>query len=154
MKKIPEALQGFLLPYNWDVTKVWALDAPSQQLHIDTLAFMFELPFWSSVKGEMRFDVKPIDVLNDPSLHPHQWQRVIQADLRYPIDLIYSNNRYYILDGLHRLARLKQQGLTTVKVRIHSPNIQDFIEIKSLVALFPTEFSPSLYNPWRNPSYA
>ncbi|MFO6425498.1 hypothetical protein [Motilimonas sp. KMU-193] len=133
-KYIPKELKGFILPFNWDVNKVWGLLAPIEDVELSDFEFLFELPFWSSrPNAGMLFDISPNQVLANMYLYPHQKERVEKADIQYPIDFIFENGTYYILDGLHRLARHKLLGNRTVKVRRHKLEIRTKIQVnKSL----------------------
>jgi hypothetical protein len=46
-------------------------------------------------------------------------------DFYFPLDFIYDSGNFYILDGLHRLARLKLENAPQVKVRKHSIDVID-----------------------------
>ena len=41
----------------------------------------------------------------------------MQADLSHPIDIMKNKGRWLILDGLHRLVKLKIQGKEKIRVR-------------------------------------
>jgi hypothetical protein len=45
-------------------------------------------------------------------------EKIEKADTSYPIDIMENKGRWLILDGLHRLVKLYEQGEKTVKVRI------------------------------------
>ncbi|MFD2177169.1 hypothetical protein [Veronia pacifica] len=129
-KYIPKELEKFILPFNWDVKKVWELPAPIEDAEMSVFEFMFDLPFWSSrPNAGMLFDISPNEVLENMNLYPHQKDRVENADIQYPIDLIFENGTYYILDGLHRLARHKLMGNKTIKARRHKLEIRTKIQV-------------------------
>jgi hypothetical protein len=129
-KYIPSELKDFILPFNWDVKKVWELPAQIEEVELSTFEFMFDLPFWSSrPNAGMLFDVSPNEVLENFPAYPHQRERVENADIRYPIDFIFENDSYYILDGLHRLARYKLMGRKTIKIRKHKLEIRAKIQV-------------------------
>lgn len=131
IKTVPTPLQDVILPFNWDVRKVWALPAAVQAHPLTQFSHLFDLPLWSSrPNAGMLFDLTPNAVLASPHRYPHQQERLAQADTRYPIDVILHNDRYFILDGLHRLARLAQQQCATVSVRCHPLSIRVQIEVE------------------------
>ena len=39
------------------------------------------------------------------------------ADLRYPLDLLFRNDRWVVLDGVHRLLKADLLGLSIIQVR-------------------------------------
>ncbi len=120
-KKIPLSLQDHLLPFNWDVKKVWKLSAPLQEKSIQEFLYLLALPFWTKEAGcGMKFNVTPLEVLTDPNLSPWQYERVVSADTTFPLDFVSFEKRLCVLDGLHRLANLYRLGADKVLVRIHS----------------------------------
>ena len=130
-KTIPPKLKHHILPFNWDVTKIWSLPAPISQESIQTYTYLLELPLWSSVPGKgMLFDTSPMDVLNQPARFPHQTQRIQQADISYPIDFIIYQQRKWILDGVHRLAKYYNHNAIQIPVRIHPKTIIPLIRTK------------------------
>lgn len=123
-KSIPGHLQAYILPFNWDVRLVWSLATPAQDIKRIDLDHLLMLPLWSSIpKSGMLFDISPIEVLENPHRSPHQFERVSQADTSYPIDLLEYNQSRWILDGVHRLAKIYQRRSEWIKVRVHPKEI-------------------------------
>jgi hypothetical protein len=54
---------------------------------------------------------RPRAVMEQPERHLGHWQRLMQADLAYSLDLFRYNGRWVIMDGYLRLARLWCRGL-------------------------------------------
>jgi len=128
-KLIPPELKRHILPFNWDVTAVWSLEAQVKSEPIQTYTYLLELPLWSSASGQgMLFDTRPMDVLNHPERFPHQTQRIQQAETGHPIEMIMYQNRKWILDGVHRIAKLYGQEATQVAVRTHTEDIVPLIQ--------------------------
>lgn len=124
MKILPDILADHILPFDWDVRLVWMEDAEVLRWPITELTHLLDLPLWSSVPGRgMLFDISPREVLASPDRSPHQHLRVLQADLAFPIDLLHYRERFWILDGVHRLAKLALMGEGFVSVRVHSEAI-------------------------------
>ena len=48
-KRIPEKLKDHILPFNWDVRAVWALDAAIIRRPRKEFDYLFELALWPSV---------------------------------------------------------------------------------------------------------
>jgi len=42
---------------------------------------------------------------------------MLKAENTYPIDIFFANGKWYVLDGLHRFAKLYLQGEKEVQVR-------------------------------------
>lgn len=129
-KQLPSELVPFVLPFNWDVTRVWALTAAVEYRPIAEFRAYFDLPFWSSrANAGMLFDLTPNQVLKHPERYPHQQARLEQADLEYPVDFIVDNQQFYILDGLHRMTRLRQLGHHAFALRCHTMSVRPMIEV-------------------------
>ena len=47
-----------------------------------------------------------------------EYDRIMNSDISYPIDVMENKGRLVILDGLHRLVKCKILGMDKVKVRI------------------------------------
>jgi len=115
-RELPEIIQQVGFDFHWDAHKVWAIEAPVEDMRLDELAWHFDVPFlWKRPNGY--YDVLPRDVLDRPDQHALEYARTMQADTSYPIDIMRHNGRWVILDGLHRLMKLSAEGATIVKVR-------------------------------------
>ena len=66
----------------------------------------------------MLFNLKPNDVIRNPGKHPFHDNRIAEADLSYPLEMMFTVDRFAILDGIHRLAKYAMQGIEEVRVRI------------------------------------
>jgi hypothetical protein len=106
----------------WHTDKLWALPTPVSTVNLADLRWHLELPVWRSTPTT-RFDLSPKQVLEAPSEHPAHWQRVLAADLSYPLDLFESYGRWVIMDGYHRLARLAVEDSPTARVRYHDHSL-------------------------------
>ncbi len=129
MKLLPPILVDHILPFNWDVRKVWQLSADVIDEKVDQFLYLMDLPLWSDIPNSgMLFNISPREALNDPERSPHQINRVLNADTRYPLDFLRMNSKLWILDGVHRLAKLIMQGAEYLSIRIHEENVQPLIE--------------------------
>lgn len=129
-KAIPEILKNHILPFNWDVRKVWAIEAEVVQVPCSEFTYLLELPLWSSVpKRGLLFNVRPIEVIRDPSVSTYQARRLDQTELEYPIDILLMQDRRWVLDGVHRIAKHFILKHSTIPIRYHNENF--ISEIKS-----------------------
>jgi len=123
-KRIPGTLKDYILPFNWDVKTVWSLEAPTRKVNRSSLDYLLHLPLWSSIPGKgMQFDISPLEVIQDPTRSPHQAKRIENTDTIYPIDMIELEGKLWILDGIHRLAKLYVLGVDYICVRIHHASV-------------------------------
>ena len=100
---MPEELRAVFPPTRWQLDKLWALDLKVEPVEVADLVWMFELPLWQ-LDGE-RFKVTPNQVAETPmNFRPH-YQRVMDADLDFPINLVAYRGRLVVLDGVHRLLK-------------------------------------------------
>jgi len=97
--------------FRWDEKKVWELDLPVEEIDINELTWHFEIPFWN------RYTLTAREVQDHPELWREEYERTMQADLTYPIDIKWHKGRWVIMDGLHRLLKASILDLKTVQVR-------------------------------------
>jgi hypothetical protein len=113
----PDPLRGIWPDFDWENERVWAVEAPTGEMAVSDLAWLLDLPLWSTRPPEPLFDLRPRAVLEDQAQHAGHAQRIATADLQYPLDLFEVNGRWVVLDGVHRLARLTQDGARRAAVR-------------------------------------
>ncbi|HEY9339757.1 hypothetical protein [Kribbella sp. NPDC050459] len=100
---MPETLREVFPPYRWQLAKLWELDLKVEPVEIADLVWMFDLPLWQ-LEGE-RFRVTPHQVAETPMNFRAHYQRVMDADLDFPINLVAYRGRLVVLDGVHRLLK-------------------------------------------------
>jgi hypothetical protein len=128
-KIVPESLRDYILPFNWNVHKVWALEANVVQVPCSDFVHLLRLPLWSSKPNQgLLFDLCPMDVIRNPNISIHQAKRLQETQLRYPIDVLVMNERRWILDGVHRLAKHFVSNSSVLSVRFHDESIFPAIE--------------------------
>jgi hypothetical protein len=81
----------------------------------DSLRWHLDLP-WLRHEGKP-FQVTPAQVKADPARYQEQYRRTVAADLGCPLDLLFRNGRWVVLDGIHRLLKADLLGLSTIQVR-------------------------------------
>lgn len=115
-RELPAIIQGVGFDFSWDERKVWELNFPEEEMPIEELAWHFDIPFiWSKPDGY--YDIKPSEVIEHPDQHPEEYERTMQSDTSYPIDIMFWKERWLILDGLHRLMKQSIEGVEIVRVR-------------------------------------
>lgn len=112
---MPKIIQEVGFDFDWKSKKVWALKYPAEEINIKELEWHFDIPFWNTKGGY--YDLTPNQVINHPTQFREEYERTMKADLTCPIDIMKNKGRWLILDGLHRLVKMKILGDTAVKVR-------------------------------------
>jgi len=129
-KVVPTILQEHILPFDWDVRKVWELKAEVSEVPTSEFTYLLKLPLWSSVpKQGLLFDICPMDVIRNPKVSMHQAQRLQQTDIRHPIDVLVAWNKLWILDGVHRIAKQFTLNRDFISVRFHTESIIPIIKL-------------------------
>lgn len=113
---IPDSVLEYGFDFDWDEETVWKLDYPTQEISIEVLEWHFNIPFWNW--NNEWYVLKPKDVINDSERYKSQYDRVMESDISYPIDIMENKGRFVILDGLHRLVKCKLLDMKKIKVRI------------------------------------
>lgn len=114
--EIPKSVLEYGFDFSWDEEEVWKLMYPMEEIDISELEWHFEIPFWEWNDGH--YNLTPNQVLNDPEKYADQYERIMNSDISYPIDIMENKGRYVILDGLHRLVKCKILRMNKVNVRI------------------------------------
>jgi len=100
---MPDSVREVFPTTRWQLAKLWALQLRTEPIEVADLIWMFDLPLWQ-LNGR-RFKVTPNQVAATPmNFRPH-YERVMEADLDYPIHLVAYRGRLVVLDGVHRLAK-------------------------------------------------
>lgn len=115
-RKLPSIIEEVGFDFDWDEKKVWALELPVEEVKIDELTWHLDIPFLFT-KPNGYYDLKPSQVLENPDDFNEEYSRTINADLSFPIDVMFWRGRWVILDGLHRLMKANLQGQEEVSVR-------------------------------------
>jgi hypothetical protein len=100
---MPAELREVFPPTSWQLDKLWALGLKVEPVEVADLVWMFELPLWQ-LDGE-RFKITPNQVAETPMNYRPHYQRVMDADLDFPINLVAYRGRLVVLDGVHRLLK-------------------------------------------------
>jgi hypothetical protein len=116
---LPLHLDGVFFNDVWETARVWSLPTEASVVPFEDLEWHLDLKVWSTVRPEPRWDLSPRTVLLRPDLHPRHWQRILRADLSFPLEMFQQRERWVVLDGYHRLARHCLEQSSQVAVRRH-----------------------------------
>jgi len=121
---LPAELRGIFFDFLWDEPSVWALPTQAEEVPLREVAWHLDLPVWSTVPGQPRFDLRPHTVLLHPERWPGHWRLIHDAQVEYPLEMLENGGRWVLLDGYHRLCRLVLEGAGTVRVRRHPEELR------------------------------
>ena len=134
---MPDSVRRSLLPWEWSRDQLWALALPARSMPLQTLQSVFQVPLWRGEDGTP-FATRPDDVLAAPERYPSQFDRMLQANLAYPVDITRWRGAWIVLDGVHRLLKAAHLGLAEVAAR------EVPCELYAAFAVTPQAVSPSL----------
>ncbi len=113
---------AFDLPFWRDNEKLWALDVPTEEMQIDELRWILDIPFWENEQGDIV--IAPNEVIQNADQYPGHRDRINGGDTSFPLDIMKNRKgKWLTLDGLHRLVKLVLEGASTVQVRKIPPEL-------------------------------
>lgn len=115
-ENIPQSVLEYGFDFDWDEKDIWDLNYPVEYMNIEVLEWHFDIPFWDW--NNECYNLTPNQVLKDKEKYKEQYDRIMNSNIDYPIDIMENKGRYVILDGLHRLVKYKIYGYKEIKVRI------------------------------------
>ncbi|MGR3662062.1 MAG: hypothetical protein ACU0CA_12885 [Paracoccaceae bacterium] len=118
---IDDVIDRYWYAIDWDVATIWALELPVDEISVDKLVWQMDVPVWPDAAGAP-YTVTPNQVLQNIGQNRREYERVLKADLRYPIEVFRIKQRLMILDGIHRLARTIMLGSRKISVRFVPEN--------------------------------
>lgn len=113
--ELPKIIKEVGFDFNWSEEKVWALDMPVEYMGVAELEWHLDVPFWWTSGGF--YNLTPREVVNNPEKYKEEYERVLKADLKHPLDVMFWRGRWLFLDGLHRFVKAYLAGEKAVKVR-------------------------------------
>lgn len=85
---------------------------PVTKINVSDLVKTLEYQGWGNPSKGIRYSA--LDVLEKPKKYPDDYERIINADLSYPI--IITKN--YIVDGVHRLTKAHLEGKKSIRAYV------------------------------------
>ncbi len=71
----------------------------------------------------MLFDLNPREVITSPQNYPYHCKRIYKADISYPICMTTYQDREIVIDGIHRLTKIVERKIRTIKVKILNEDV-------------------------------
>lgn len=118
--KIPDILNYW---FKIDEPKLWAITTiPVEEIFIADIEYNMDIPYLEK-EGSDDWNLTPRMLIEDFANQPsHAWA-VNRADTTYPIELYLHQDKWIILDWVHRFTKTVMQWHKTIKVRKISPDI-------------------------------
>ncbi len=117
VSKKPKIIEDVGFDFDWDVEKVWKLDIPVTQIDMKNLIWHFDIPFWDKDDTD-DWNLTPWEFIRGESNTKGHQNKISEADLSHPIDIMENKGRLQILDGLHRLVKAYSLGMREINARI------------------------------------
>lgn len=113
---------SFDLPFWRDNSKLWALEVPVEEMSIDELRWIMDVPFWEDEDGNIV--ITPNEVIQNLDKYPDHRDRIQNSDPSFPLDIMKNKKGEWLtLDGLHRLVKEMLDGKIVVRVRKVPPEL-------------------------------
>lgn len=117
--EVPELIRRTCPEFEIDARLLWDLELQPQPIAVNAVSWMLELPVWPE-RG-IPFALRPVDVIRSPVQHPEHAQRIANASLGFPIEVVPYRNRLVILEGCHRTSKAVIDSKPTILARVVPP---------------------------------
>lgn len=115
-KRPPRILTDVGLSMFVDTVKLRELPLPTVEIIIEKLLWHLDMPVWDK-DGTDDWNCTPREVMRKEKDTTTHQKKVEEADTSYPIIITEKDNRYVILDGVHRLVKIYTSGGKTIKAK-------------------------------------
>jgi hypothetical protein len=109
----------------YDVNKLWnkTEDLKTHRIYLHKIIHNLDKDLWTIfINGKAKY-ITPNQVIKNPYLSTHDFCKIMNSDLSYPIIIYNSDGDLDVLDGLHRLAKSVILKRKTIKVKCVSNDI-------------------------------
>lgn len=105
-----------------DEPKLWAVVILVEEIPIAEIEYNLDIPYLEK-EGMDDWNLTPIMLIDNFEKESLHAKAVKEANLKYPIEIYYHDNKWIILDGVHRFTKHVRLGHKTIKVMRVSPEI-------------------------------
>ncbi|HBT92081.1 MAG TPA: hypothetical protein DEA87_01200 [Candidatus Veblenbacteria bacterium] len=116
-KKPPRLLTDAGLSMFVNTVMLRELPLPIIDIEIEKLLWHFDMPVWEK-DGTDDWNLRPWEVIRKEDGTMGHQKRILEADISHPIVVTVYNNKYAILDGVHRLAKIYMNGGKIIKAKV------------------------------------
>lgn len=83
-----------------------------EEMYIRLLADHIDYPYWRN------HTLRPIDVILNPELYPDIYNKIMDTDLSFPIDIVINGKKIEIRDEISLLRLIKSWIIVKHKVKV------------------------------------
>lgn len=95
---------------------MWNLDLPIEEIDILNLSHNLDIPYLEK-EGTDDWNLTPRMLIENFDNEISHKEKVIKADIQYPIEIYFNKWEWIILDGVHRYVKLIQKWKKKIRVR-------------------------------------
>lgn len=107
-----------------DNHKLWELDIPIEEINISDIDYNLDIPYLEKM-GTDDWNLSPRMLIQNFYKEKLHASRTKKVDLKYPIEIYKYQDKWIILDGVHRFTKAVLEGHKTIKVRKLTDEIID-----------------------------
>ncbi len=96
-------------------SKTWDLDISSEEMAIEKLESNLDIAYLDK-EGTDDWNLTLRELINTPEKQPGHYQKIKNAEMKYPIKIYFFKGSWKILDGVHRLCKAVMEGKKTITV--------------------------------------
>lgn len=116
---LPDILNiGFII----DEPKLWQVDIPIEEIPISEIEYNLDIPYFEQERTN-DWNLTPRMLIENFDKEIFHAKKVTEADLTYSIYLYLHQEKWIILDGVHRFTKAVKLGYKKIKVKRVSPEI-------------------------------
>lgn len=115
--------------FKTDEPKLWVIDIPVEEIAVSEIDYNLDIPYLEQ-EGTEDWNLTPRMLIDNFDKEFFHAKKVNDADLKYPIEIYQHQNKWIILDGVHRFVKAVRLGNKTIKVRKVSPEIAQLTKRK------------------------
>ena len=95
--------------------KTWNLNLPIEEMDIKELDSNLDIAYLDK-QGTDDWNLTLRELIHAPENEPGHYEKIIKADMKYPIKIYFFRGSWKILDGVHRLCKAIMENKKTIMV--------------------------------------
>lgn len=135
---LPVVIRDFYPGYFWSQRKLHQYTDNLKKLKFEEVEWILDYPILCSNPPRAIYDLNPNDLLLLHDENQDHRSRIHNADLSFPIHVLFKDERFVILDGVHRVLKLKLANATFIHAYVL--NEDDLYQIRATKEDFNSGF--------------